>query len=99
MRGVKSFGMVLCASNSEHTAVELITPPEGTPIGERIHIEGEGTPTQAFEPVLNPKKKTWETIQPGLRTNQDLVATWNGKRFMASLGPCKAKSLVEAHIK
>lgn len=99
MRGVKSFGMVLCASNSEHTAVELITPPEGTPIGERIYIDGEGSKTQAFEPVLNPKKKIWETLQPGLKTNKDLVATWNGKPFLTSLGPCKAKSLVDANIK
>jgi hypothetical protein len=30
--------MVLCASNADHTKVELMRPAEGTQIGERVVI-------------------------------------------------------------
>ena len=36
MRGVMSQGMLLCASNDEHDKVELLSPPEGAPAGERV---------------------------------------------------------------
>lgn len=41
MRGVKSKGMLLCASNADHTAVEPLAPPEGAAVGERAWF-GEG---------------------------------------------------------
>jgi len=54
MRGVKSFAMVMAGSDNDHTKVELVTPPAGANIGERIKIEGfPGDP----EEMLNPKKK------------------------------------------
>jgi tRNA-binding EMAP/Myf-like protein len=36
MRGVKSHGMLLCASNDGHDAVEPLCPPEGAVVGERV---------------------------------------------------------------
>ncbi len=36
MRGIKSFGMVLAASNEEHTVVEPLAPPQGAQPGERV---------------------------------------------------------------
>ena len=33
--GFPSHGMVLCASNADHTAVELVVPPEGSQLGDR----------------------------------------------------------------
>jgi aminoacyl tRNA synthase complex-interacting multifunctional protein 1 len=49
--------------------VELVTPPAGSKAGERVFFEGwKGEP----EGVLNPKKKVWETIQPGFTTTADL---------------------------
>lgn len=57
---------VLCASNEAHDKVEPCLVPDGVEIGERVSFEGfEGPP----EPVLNPKKKLWETIAPHLTTN------------------------------
>ena len=38
MKGFTSQGMVLCAATD--AKVELLTPPEGVPIGERITVEG-----------------------------------------------------------
>jgi len=76
MRGVKSCAMVLAASprvaegeDSHKGPVELVNPPEGAKAGERIYFEGwEGEP----EAVLNPKKKIWETMQPGFTTTDGL---------------------------
>ncbi|KAN0096127.1 nucleic acid-binding protein [Hyaloscypha variabilis] len=77
MRGVKSCAMVLAASprlkegEEDHHGgpVELVTPPAGSKAGERVFFEGwKGEP----EGVLNPKKKVWETIQPGFTTTADL---------------------------
>lgn len=36
MRGIKSHGMVLAASNEEHTVVEPLAPPPGAQPGERV---------------------------------------------------------------
>lgn len=71
MRGVKSEGMVLCATGPDGK-VELLKPPENSQPGDRVYFDGfqEGTP----DAVLNPKKKVWETIQPTLFTGDDLLA-------------------------
>jgi aminoacyl tRNA synthase complex-interacting multifunctional protein 1 len=76
MRGIKSAAMVLAASprvaegeDSHKGPVELVNPPSEAKAGDRVFFEGwEGEP----EPVLNPKKKVWETIQPGFTTTDDL---------------------------
>lgn len=36
MRGVKSFGMLMAASDAAHENVELLVPPEGAVPGERV---------------------------------------------------------------
>lgn len=36
LAGFMSNGMVLCASNEDHTVVEILRPEEGAKIGERI---------------------------------------------------------------
>lgn len=77
MRGIKSSAMVLAASprlkegEEDHHGgpVELVTPPADGKAGDRVFFEGwKGEP----EGVLNPKKKVWETIQPGFTTTSDL---------------------------
>lgn len=82
MRGVKSCAMVLAASprlkegEEDHHAgpIELVTPPAESKAGERVFFEGwKGEP----EGVLNPKKKVWETIQPGFTTTADLEAAFD----------------------
>jgi aminoacyl tRNA synthase complex-interacting multifunctional protein 1 len=77
MRGIKSAAMVLAASprlkegeeDSHAGPVELVTPPPDAKAGEKVYFEGwKGDP----EGVLNPKKKVWETIQPGFTTTPGL---------------------------
>jgi aminoacyl tRNA synthase complex-interacting multifunctional protein 1 len=66
MREIMSYGMVLCASNNDHTEVDPINPPEGAAIGERVKFEGFSAEPEA---VLNPKKKIFEKIAPDLVTD------------------------------
>lgn len=75
MRGIKSAAMVLAASprlkegeiDNHKGPVELVEPPAEAEAGERVWFEGwEGEP----EGVLNPKKKVWETLQPGFTTTE-----------------------------
>ena len=40
MAGLFSEGMVMCASNADHTEVQLMRPPAGCQIGDRIQLEG-----------------------------------------------------------
>jgi aminoacyl tRNA synthase complex-interacting multifunctional protein 1 len=104
MRGIKSCAMVLAASprvaegeEDHHKGpVELVSPPASSEAGERIYFEGwEGDP----EAVLNPKKKIWETMQPGFTTTDDLEVAFNAKAVpqlaespaAASLGKLRTK--------
>lgn len=78
--------------------VELIKPPAGALVGERVFIKGLSgeslPPTQA-------KKKTWEAVAKTLQTGEggcSGVATWEGKVIQTTAGPCKAPSLVNIPI-
>ncbi|XP_076945963.1 uncharacterized protein LOC143617220 isoform X1 [Bidens hawaiensis] len=85
LRDVVSEGLVLCASNADHTVVEPLIVPEGAKFGEIITFAGhEGKP----EDVLNPKKKQLDKITPNLFTDDKGVATFKGVPFMTSAGPC-----------
>ncbi|RAL14946.1 putative cofactor for methionyl- and glutamyl-tRNA synthetases [Aspergillus homomorphus CBS 101889] len=120
MRGIKSVAMVLAASprvaegeDSHAGPVELVSPPADAPAGERVTFEGwsEGEP----EKVLNPKKKVWETFQPGFTTTDNLEVAFEsaavpavqgqeGKPALgllktASGGLCTVKSLKGATVR
>ncbi|KAL7800182.1 nucleic acid-binding protein [Trichoderma ceciliae] len=116
MRGIKSSAMVLAASpktkegevDDHKGPVELVTPPEGAKAGERVFFEGwKGEP----EGVLNPKKKIWETFQPGFTTTDGLEVAFDasvveqlsktevGKLVTESGGVCTVKSLKGAVVR
>jgi aminoacyl tRNA synthase complex-interacting multifunctional protein 1 len=117
MRGVKSCAMVLAASprpkggeaDDHKGPVELVNPPADAKAGERVYFEGwQGEP----EKVLNPKKKIWETFQPGFTTTEDLEVAFDagvvealegktglGKLVTASGGVCKVASLKGAQVR
>ncbi|GMN41143.1 hypothetical protein TIFTF001_010362 [Ficus carica] len=95
LRDVMSEGLVLCASDENHTVVEPLLPPEGAKPGERVSFAGiDGKP----EDVLNPKKKQLDKITPQLFTDEKGIATFNGIPFMTSAGPCTS-SIPNASIK
>jgi len=99
MRGIKSHGMLLCASNKEHTQVEPLRPPEGSQPGERVFF-GEGSDNQPPPETPNKiqKKKIWEELQPDLKTGDDKVATWQGHPMMTSAGAITADSIAGGGI-
>lgn len=99
LAGFESNGMVVCASNGDHTQVELLRPPADAKVGERIFLEGqlEKFP-QEMQAVLNPKKKILETVIPGLKTDAECNATFDGKKWMTSAGVIKAQTLSNCHI-
>lgn len=78
MRGIKSYGMLLCASQKEakEAGVEPVHPPEGSAVGDRVYVEGY----EGLEPEtqLNPKKKIFETIQPNYTTTEGFECAWIG---------------------
>lgn len=95
LRGVMSEAMVLCASTPEK--VELLVPPEGAKVGDRVTVAGfEGEPA----PELNTKNKIFDAVQPDLKTNDELVATYKGVPFeVKSVGVVKTSSLKSVPIK
>ncbi|KAL3834750.1 hypothetical protein ACJIZ3_009486 [Penstemon smallii] len=95
LRDVASEGLVLCASNQDHTVVEPLIAPEGAKPGELVAFSGhDGKP----EDVLNPKKKQLDKITPHLFTDDKGIATFKGIPFMTSSGPCTS-SIVNGSIK
>ena len=46
MRGIKSDGMLLCASNDTHEVVEPLMPPEDAKCGERVAYGDDETAAQ-----------------------------------------------------
>ncbi|KAK4213815.1 hypothetical protein QBC37DRAFT_422408, partial [Rhypophila decipiens] len=117
MRGIKSSAMVLAASpkikegeaDDHKGPVELVSPPADAKAGERVYFEGwQGEP----EKVLNPKKKVWETFQPGFTTTDALEVAFDagvvkelegksglGKLVTESGGVCTVKSLTGAQVR
>ncbi|ODQ77748.1 hypothetical protein BABINDRAFT_168714 [Babjeviella inositovora NRRL Y-12698] len=100
MRGVKSCAMVLCASDEDK--VEFVNPPAGSKPGDHLFFEGnDGTP----EKVLNPKKKVWETYQPGFSTNEGFEVTYTAegkpaaKLVNAKGEVCKNSTIVKANVR
>jgi len=97
LAGFDSCGMVLAAKSDDGTKVELVTPPDGAAIGERVFIQGlTGDPVTSTQVR---KKKVWEAVlEKKLVTDDSGVATWDGKPIESSAGPCKVASLTGAPI-
>ncbi|KUI55951.1 tRNA-aminoacylation cofactor ARC1 [Cytospora mali] len=117
MRGIKSSAMVLAASpkvkegeaDDHKGPVELVTPPADAKAGERVFFDGwKGEP----EKQLNPKKKIWETFQPGFTTTESLEVGFDagvvkelegkdglGKLMTEAGGVCTVKTLKDAVVR
>ncbi|KAL7433385.1 hypothetical protein ACHAXH_009263 [Discostella pseudostelligera] len=95
--GFPSHGMVLCASNADHTAVEFAVPPEGARIGERVCFEGYVGEPEPENKVA--KKKMFEALAPDLKTDENGEVVWKGAKGMTSAGVCKAiNGMANAHV-
>ena len=95
--GFPSHGMVLCASNDDHTAVEFVVPPSDAKLGERVTFEGfEGEP----EPEAKVgKKKIFEKLAPDLKTDPNGNVVWKGTAAKTSAGAVVAlNKMPNAHV-
>jgi len=106
MRGVKSFAMVLCATSKDgkEGGIELIQPPPNSKPGERVYFEGSEFEAATPLSQLNPKKKIFETIQPGFITLETKEAAWvnpvtkSVHKIRTKDGVCVAPTLVGASL-
>ena len=94
--GFPSHGMVLCASNGDHTDVKLVNPPFDAKIGERVTVpdfdfEGEDGAPYAENKIG--KKKIFEKIAPHLVTSKYGVPEFLGRPMMTSAGVCTSPIL------
>jgi aminoacyl tRNA synthase complex-interacting multifunctional protein 1 len=106
MRGVKSFAMVLAATSKDGKdgGVELIQPPPGCKPGERVYFEGPDYENAQPLAQMNPKKKIFETIQPGFTTLNTKEAAWinpvtkSVHRIRTKDGICVAPNFIGASL-
>ncbi|XP_010278430.1 PREDICTED: aminoacyl tRNA synthase complex-interacting multifunctional protein 1 [Nelumbo nucifera] len=101
MRGVKSSGMLLAASDASHENVELLLPPEASVPGERIWFGSEENKETQLAPVTPnqiQKKKIWELVQPHLKTDDSCVAAIGIHPMRTSAGMVVSRSLKNANI-
>ncbi|KAF7422573.1 G4 quadruplex nucleic acid binding protein [Pleurotus ostreatus] len=106
MRGVKSFAMVLCATSKEgkEGGIEIVQPPANAKVGDRVYFEGAEFENASPLSQLNPKKKIFETIQPGFTTLDTREAAWVNPttktihRIRTKDGVCVAPTFVGASL-
>jgi methionine--tRNA ligase beta chain len=91
LAGFPSHGMVLCASNEDHTEVKLVSVPVEAKVGERITIPGVDYELESALPFAENKigkQKVFEKIAPFLRTGEYGVPEFCGRPLMTSAGVC-----------
>ena len=85
-QGFLSQGMVLAAKSASGDKVELVSPPEGSRVGERVFAVPRGTDQATTTDVSQPlafsvaklkKDKVWESVAQGLRTDSNGMVIWN----------------------
>lgn len=85
MRGITSYGMVLCAKTGEKGSekVELIRVPDCAQPGDIITTDDFlGDKWCEPDAQMNPKKKIFEQVAPELMTNGTNVACYRGKPLL-----------------
>lgn len=95
--GVPSHGMVLCASNEDHTICQIVRPPPGSKLGERVCIEGRAA-NQEKAAELNPKKKLDEKFSKFIMTDASCNAIYNDVKMTTSGGYLTVPSLAKCMI-
>lgn len=91
LAGFPSHGMVLCASNEDHTEVKLVSVPVDAKIGERVTVPGfvfEGEEGAPFAENKVGKKKVFEKLAPFLKTSEYGVPEFGGRPLLTSAGVC-----------
>jgi aminoacyl tRNA synthase complex-interacting multifunctional protein 1 len=97
LAGFPSHGMVMCASNDDHTKVEFAVPPEGSVIGERIMFDSIVGEPEADTKVA--KKKIFEKMAPDLKTDETGQVVWKTHKATTTAGAVMAlNGMANAHV-
>jgi aminoacyl tRNA synthase complex-interacting multifunctional protein 1 len=92
-----SAGMVMCASKDDK--LELVRPPAGSKVGDRVQLEGIAELASEYQPVLNPKKKFEVKILEAIGTNANKeVNCGEGKRLMINKACLHSDTLANANV-
>jgi aminoacyl tRNA synthase complex-interacting multifunctional protein 1 len=89
--GFPSHGMVLCASNADHTAVETVSPQTDSVLGERVTFEGIDHTSEPEPENKIAKKKVFEKVSVDLKTDSTGQVVWKGALAKTSAGVVKAE--------
>lgn len=97
VRGELSESMLFAASNDDHTAVEMLDPPEGTPIGTRVTC---GDIQLVEQPPVDAKGKVWKaaTENESFRINADHIACYKGVPLAVPEGPITVATLANCEF-
>eukprot|EP01041_Mallomonas_annulata_P010354 gene10354-21599_t len=90
LAGFKSQGMVLAASNADHTVVRLLEAPPTAAPGDRMTFPGTAD-TPPATPAQMAKKKIWEKLSPELRTDATGTVCFKGTAVSAGGKSCRAE--------
>ena len=91
--GFNSNGMVLAGKSADGSVTELVDPPVGATIGERVYIEGQEGEPQSSNVIK--KRKTWDTVKKNLKVDGNKNATHDNLVFRCQAGPCTVVTLDE----
>uniref|UniRef100_A0A7S0ZE83 tRNA-binding domain-containing protein n=1 Tax=Timspurckia oligopyrenoides TaxID=708627 RepID=A0A7S0ZE83_9RHOD len=95
MRGIKSHGMLLCASNEDHTKVDPLTAPPDAAIGSLITFEGHrAAPMDAG----NRASKAFDKVASEFNTDADGIARFNATPFMTEAGACYSPAKLQGSV-
>ncbi|CAG8682832.1 13851_t:CDS:2 [Acaulospora morrowiae] len=97
-QGIESCAMLLAGSSSDNSKVELLDPPEGSEIGEKVIWEGYGSAKRDAE-ILNPKQKVFEKVAEEFKVDEKGNALYKDIPFATSKGVVTLKTLREGKIR
>lgn len=95
LKGITSFGMLLCASNADKTQVDPLLPPAGTPVGQLMTFAGHKA--EPAEPG-NRAGKAFDKVAEGLYVDEKGQATYMGIPMMAPNGLACTSSQLKGKI-
>jgi pentatricopeptide repeat protein len=100
--GFKSSGLVLCASSSDGSKVELVEPLPTSKVGERVFLGGA---VEERPMLANPagkmkmqQRKIFEQVAGELLTNESREVEFQGHAIRTSAGPCSVLSITNGPI-
>jgi len=97
LRGFPSHGMVLCATNPDHSKVEFMTPPEGTPLGEVMYFDG--VTGDGPDEVLPKKKSPWDVCAKLFTVGNDCSGYFKEEhKLMSAKGEVKCQTITSGFM-